>query len=66
MSKQLKTFLKDMYLIINRYQNTRRITINDKPATKLEAQNLLREVSQGQNVIFAVSKNQNTIAISAI
>ena len=66
MSKQLKTFLKDMYLIINRYQNTRRIIINDKPATKLEAQNLLREVSQGQNVIFAVSKNQNTIAISAI
>ena len=66
MSKQLKTFLKDMYLIINRYQNTRCITINDKPATKLEAQNLLREVSQGQNVIFAVSKNQNTIAISAI
>lgn len=66
MSKQLKTFLKDMYLIINRYQNTRRIIINNKPATKLEAQNLLREVSQGQNVIFAVSKNQNTIAISAI
>lgn len=66
MSKQLKTFLKDMYLVITRYQNTRRITINDKPATKLEAQNLLREVSQGQNVIFAVSKNQNTIAISAI
>ena len=66
MSKQLKTFLKDMYLIITRYQNTRRIIINDKPATKLEAQNLLREVSQGQNVIFAVSKNQNTIAISAI